>query len=122
HTALHPGNLLLRLGPDGRPELYLIDIYAVRLGPPLDRRRSRDNLVVLNRWFALRASRPDRLRCWRAYCAARAAPGEPPGLSRRAGRHAVQTAGINPAARRAGVRAREIEGETVVSNLPFWRA
>ena len=45
HADLHPGNLLLRLGPDDEPDLHLIDLYAVRLGPPLDWRRGRDNLV-----------------------------------------------------------------------------
>jgi tRNA A-37 threonylcarbamoyl transferase component Bud32 len=101
HADLHPGNLLLRLTPDDQPELYLIDLYAVRLGPPLDWRPSRDNLVVLNRWFVLRASRSDRLRCWRAYCDARA--------------HA---AGFW----RSDNRTREIERNTSISNLRFWRA
>ena len=105
HADLHPGNLLLRLGPGDEPDLYLIDLYAVRLGPPLDWPRGRDNLVVLNRWFILRAARPDRLRCWRAYRAARALPSGWP----------LNGAGARDA-------AREIERCTVISNLRFWRS
>ena len=76
HADLHPGNLLLRLGPNDEPVLYLIDLYAVRLVAALDWPRSRDNLIVLNRWFMLRSARSDRLRCWRAYREARgASPG-----------------------------------------------
>jgi len=101
HADLHPGNLLLRLGPGDAPELFLIDLFAVRLGPPLDWPRSRDNLVVLNRWFALRSSRSDRRRFWRAYWEARARPCG----SRRNERDA----------------ARGVERRTLISNLRFWR-
>jgi tRNA A-37 threonylcarbamoyl transferase component Bud32 len=66
HDDLHPGNVLVcrdraDLG------LFLIDLDAVRLGAPLSWPACRDNLVVLDRWFALRASAADRFRCWRAY-------------------------------------------------------
>ena len=101
HADLHPGNLLLRLGPNDEPELYLIDLYAVRLVAPLDWPRSRDNLIVLNRWFMLRSSRSDRLRCWRAYVQARALPF---------------------GSRLNGLDARELERRTLASNLQFWRA
>jgi tRNA A-37 threonylcarbamoyl transferase component Bud32 len=67
HHDLHPGNFLLRLGPEDVPELFLIDLHAVRLGRPLDWRAARKDLVLLNRWFSLRAERSDRLRFWRAY-------------------------------------------------------
>lgn len=67
HADLHPGNLLVT--PDGC--LYLIDLHLVQVGPPLDARASLANLVVLDRWFALRASRWQRLRAWKAYQAAR---------------------------------------------------
>ncbi|HVS39005.1 MAG TPA: lipopolysaccharide kinase InaA family protein [Gemmataceae bacterium] len=102
HADLHPGNLLLRLDSDDQPELHLIDLYAVRFSPPLDWPRSRDNLVVLNRWFILRATRSDRLRCWRAYREARALPCG----SRLYSEEAV----------------RELEGDTLLSNLDFWRS
>jgi hypothetical protein len=109
HGDLHPGNLLLRLALDDHPELHLIDLYSVRVGPPLDWRPSRENLVVLNRWFALRASRPDRLRCWRAYCEAR-------------GWGSVSSQALRSASRQTDDRAREIERETAISNVRFWRA
>ena len=98
HADLHPGNLLLRLGPDDEPHLWLIDLYAVRLVAPLGRRQARDNLVVLNRWFALRSGRSDRRRCWEAYQAARAAPD-----------------GSRP-----NEAVRDLERRTLESNLRFW--
>jgi tRNA A-37 threonylcarbamoyl transferase component Bud32 len=67
HHDLHPGNLLLRLDAEDAPSLYLIDLYAADVGPPLDHRRRRHNLLVLNGWFALRSAPADRLRFWRAY-------------------------------------------------------
>jgi serine/threonine protein kinase len=117
HDDLHPGNLLLRLGADDEVELYLIDLYAVRLGPPLDWPRSRDNLVILNRWFVLRSARSDRLRCWLAYRQAR---------TWRAGsrKRPELDSAISP--RRNDVKARKtirnLENSTLLSNLQFWRA
>jgi tRNA A-37 threonylcarbamoyl transferase component Bud32 len=67
HHDLHAGNLLIGLEADDQVRLYLIDLHAVHLGRPLDWPARRDNLVLLNRWFVLRASRADRLRFWRAY-------------------------------------------------------
>jgi tRNA A-37 threonylcarbamoyl transferase component Bud32 len=97
HDDLHPGNLLVRVGADEEAELTLIDLYAVRMGAPLDGPRSRDNLVVLNRWFILRSARSDRLRCWLAYQKAR-------GLT--SSRQTI----------------RNLENSTLLSNLHFWRA
>lgn len=70
HDDLHPGNLLLREGDSG-PELYLIDLPLAYVGGPLSWSASRANLLVLDRWFAMRFSRQDRLRAWKAYHAAR---------------------------------------------------
>jgi len=98
HDDLHPGNLLLRLDGD-EPTLYLVDLHAVRLGAPLGEAARRDNLAVLNRWFALRAGRTDRLRFWHAYDAARRQP---------------------LGARRVTAAARAIEEATLSSNLRFW--
>jgi tRNA A-37 threonylcarbamoyl transferase component Bud32 len=70
HDDLHPGNLLVRF-PGGEPELALIDLHAARLGRPLGWPASRGNLLMLDRWFAIRWSRADRRRAWRAYCRAR---------------------------------------------------
>jgi tRNA A-37 threonylcarbamoyl transferase component Bud32 len=70
HHDLHPGNLLLRLDAEDQPELFLIDLHAVRIGAPLSWRARRANLILLNHWFSLRSERTDRLRFWRAYEAA----------------------------------------------------
>lgn len=70
HRDLHPGNLLVRF-EKGVPDLFLIDLDAVTLGSPLDWPTSRANLLVIDRWFAMRWNRSDRRRAWRAYCQAR---------------------------------------------------
>ncbi|GIW80000.1 MAG: hypothetical protein KatS3mg105_1807 [Gemmatales bacterium] len=94
HFDLHAGNLLVRLSADDVPELFLIDLHAVQVGSPLTWRQRRENLVLLNRWFALRVSRSDRLRFWRAYDR--------------------QDTGRNE-------RALLVEKATLASNLDFWR-
>jgi serine/threonine protein kinase len=93
HHDLHPGNLLLRLNADDRPELFLIDLHAVRLGAPLSWRARRANLIILNRWFMLRSEYTDRLRCWRAYSCQSKIPNA----------------------------ARDLERATLASNLRFWK-
>jgi hypothetical protein len=104
HDDLHAGNLLIRLGADDRPELYLIDLYSVRIGKPLSWRASRANLVLFNHWAQLRTSRADRLRFWRAYCAQR------------------QTAAPFFRACATDVRLiADLEARTWVSNLRNWR-
>jgi hypothetical protein len=95
HHDLHTGNMLVDLTDEARPRLYLIDLHAVRLGRRLGWRASRDNLVILNRWFILRASRSDRLRFWQAYCARRQI-------------------------RLCPDRPRELERRTAKSNVRFW--
>lgn len=118
HTDLHPGNILLRLAD--QPQLFLIDLQSVRLGPALDWRASRDNLVLINRWFALRATHADRLRFWQVYRLARTCPtwlaemqtgttrigATLPGMSDEISHHAI----------------RELEKNTMRSNLRFWKA
>ena len=99
HADLHAGNILLRL-EDDELQLFLIDLHAVQLRKPLGWKASRDNLVIINRWFSLRASRADRLRCWHAYCATR---------------RKSATGCVCPH------RLREVEEHTIVSNLGFWR-
>jgi tRNA A-37 threonylcarbamoyl transferase component Bud32 len=94
HHDLHPGNLLLRLDADDHPELFLIDLHAVRIGAPLSWRARRGNLILLNRWFALRAERTDRLRFWRAY---------------------TGTKDQEPA------KITDLERRTLASNLRMWR-
>ncbi len=62
---------------------------------------------MLNRWFQLRVSRADRLRCWHAYRAERAA----------AEMDRWQRVLETPAAE----LARDVESRTWHSNLAFWR-
>jgi tRNA A-37 threonylcarbamoyl transferase component Bud32 len=94
HHDLHPGNLLLRLDAEDGLELFLIDLHSVRIGSPLSWRARRANLILLNRWFSLRAERTDRLRFWRAY---------------------EDTASPPPGA------IADLERRTLASNLRMWR-
>jgi tRNA A-37 threonylcarbamoyl transferase component Bud32 len=71
HDDLHAGNILFRRSNDDELELFLIDLTAVRVGPPLAWAKTERNLVTLNRWFMNRASRSDRLRFWHSYLQAR---------------------------------------------------
>lgn len=97
HRDFHPGNLLLRFDAAGSPSLWLLDLHTVSLGPPCHWPARLVNLSVLNRYFALRAERTDRLRCWRAYVAA----------------------ADNPPPQRCVV---ELERMTEESNLRLWRS
>lgn len=103
HPDPHPGNLLL--DADGRPTL--LDVHAVAIGRSLDWPARRANLVLLNRWFQLRATRTDRLRFWRAYqsvfLSGGLAPPEDPTQGARAPCSAV-----------------ELERRTLASNFRFW--
>jgi serine/threonine protein kinase len=104
HHDLHPGNLLVQLNDD-EPQLFLIDLLAVRVGKPLTWNASRDNLILLNRWFSLRVSSTDRLRFWHTYCA-----------NRRVLRGQAPKGGCF-----CPHRIREIETRTAASSLAFWR-
>jgi serine/threonine protein kinase len=106
HNDLHAGNILIRLDDQDQPHLYLVDLHAVRLGRPLGWCASRDNLVMLNQWFSMRANRSDRLRFWRDYTEAR----------RDSGLVSFFTKG-----QRANWLARDLERRTWNSNLKFWR-
>jgi tRNA A-37 threonylcarbamoyl transferase component Bud32 len=90
HPDPHPGNLLF----DGSG-FVLLDVHAVRFGPPLSWPEARSNLVLLNRWFQVRATQADRARFWAAY-----------------------SAGWSDTDVKA--RAREVEAATEASNLRFW--
>lgn len=100
HDDLHPGNLLFHTGGYGRIELHLIDLHAVRFPRSCPWPTCRDNLVIFNRFFILRADRSDRLRFWTAYHAAR--------------REAIPVP-FAPA-------ARDVERRTIESNFRFWVA
>jgi len=71
HPDPHPGNLLAAERAGRAPAVTLIDLHAIRFGPPLSWAEGLDNLVLFNRWFQLRASRSDRFRFWQAYVANR---------------------------------------------------
>jgi tRNA A-37 threonylcarbamoyl transferase component Bud32 len=71
HHDLHAANLLVRVTDDDRVQIFVIDLLAVKMGPPLDWKMSRENLVMINCWFTLRVHRADRLRFWKAYFEAR---------------------------------------------------
>lgn len=101
HPDPHPGNLLLEMPACRIPRLTLLDLHAVRLGPPLSWPRSLANLALFNRFFQLRASRPERARFWHHYRRTRASLPLP-----------------SPAELRA--QARELERETHASNLHLW--
>jgi tRNA A-37 threonylcarbamoyl transferase component Bud32 len=106
HDDLHPANILLRLTEDDEPLLCLVDLLDVRIGRPLDTPARRDNLVILNRWFALRSAPMDRLRFWRAYNS----------FSRE--RSACAAAAL---AERSRLSGPELEQRTALSNQRFWR-
>jgi tRNA A-37 threonylcarbamoyl transferase component Bud32 len=89
HPDLHPGNLLVRPNT-GRTQFFLIDLHDVRLGHPLDRAARLANLVLLNRWFQIRATRADRRRFWRAYAGPDAPPDDARRIERETDRSAVQ--------------------------------
>jgi tRNA A-37 threonylcarbamoyl transferase component Bud32 len=118
HQDLHPGNLLLRLDHEDTPRLYLIDLHAVRLGGELHWNASRDNLVLFNRWFIMRAERSDRFRFFQHYAQARKQLADEEGATR---------SWLNwlPGAKGALIgrpqdAERDLERRTVASNLAFW--
>jgi hypothetical protein len=106
HRDLHAGNILLELEANDRPRLHLIDLHDIRLGSPLTWRSARENLVLLNRWFAMRVDRPDRLRFWNTYSQCR-------GLGATGGQAAARAAHLEG--------ARDLEQRTLASNRLFWR-
>ncbi len=99
HPDPHPGNLLVEVPPSLMPHFSLLDVHAVRFGAPLSWRASRENLILYNRWFLLRASSADRLRFWREYCITR------------------QTLAVGENA-----DAAELERATLASSRRFWVA
>lgn len=67
HTDLHPGNILI---DRNQPLLdwRLIDVHDLQVKHrPLNEREIVDNLVMINRWFSMRANQTDRLAFWQEY-------------------------------------------------------
>ena len=108
HHDLHAGNILVRHGNNDAAELFLIDLHAVALGPPLDWDQARANLVMLNGWFIMRAERSDRLRFWKEYYRLRQEIFPPPlrGTAWVVDSHEL---------------AQELEHTTWQANLRFWQ-
>lgn len=106
HNDFHAGNILVRTNRQQGIELFLVDLNAVQVSGPLSWRTSRDNLVMLNRWFSLRVSRSDRMRFWKAYTRQRFANKKAPGAERFDNRNLL---------------LRDLEQRTLNSNLYFWR-
>jgi tRNA A-37 threonylcarbamoyl transferase component Bud32 len=106
HHDLHAGNMLVRVGQGDAIELFVVDLLAVKIGPPLEWNESRANLVMINCWFTFRVNRADRLRFWKAYFEARKL-----GVWQR-GQHGAKhyTHGL-----------REIEELSWQRNLRFWK-
>ncbi|MBN9117878.1 MAG: hypothetical protein J0I06_01705 [Planctomycetes bacterium] len=71
HPDPHAGNLLVEMPPSLVPHFSLLDVHAVRFGPPLGWGDSLANLILYNRWFQLRATAADRFRFWHEYRLAR---------------------------------------------------
>lgn len=63
HDDLHPGNLLVSW-KEMAPAFRLLDVHDIGINSKAP--DGMNALVLFNRWFALRATRTDRLRCWRA--------------------------------------------------------
>ncbi len=84
HQDFHPGNLLIRLGPDDSLRLAVIDLDALRVANKLSWGDVRENLALLNHYFWSRCNRSDRYRFLHAYLKARREPAapEPRDLSR----------------------------------------
>jgi tRNA A-37 threonylcarbamoyl transferase component Bud32 len=76
HNDLHTGNILIRWPAEmaatgSPPQLYLIDLPGIRLGGPLNWRRSRNSLAMLGGGWFLRLSRSELWRFWSTYLARR---------------------------------------------------
>lgn len=117
HKDLHCGNILIRhTFKNTTPEFFLVDLQSTSLGRPLNWHQKKNNLVMLNRWLSLRASKTDRLRFWKAYSSYCQNADEQwmPGKFR----NAHNSTGIHYYLRQM---AREIESATVDSNRGFWK-
>lgn len=101
HPDPHPGNVLIELPTSRIPRFALIDVHDVQIGAPMPWPESRENLALFNRWFQMRASRPDRARFWHAY---------------RRSRVSLPAATTHSLAE----GAKELERQTHTSNLRLW--
>ena len=101
HPDAHPGNFLIEWNEGQAPIFFLLDVHAVKTSPPGSLSEAERvgsipdrHLLLLNRWFQMRASRTDRMRFWRAY-------------------NTAPTTLLSE-------QARDLESQTRKSNLRFW--
>lgn len=67
HADFHAANVLVRIGADDLPALWLIDLHRVYFRRALSRDQRFNNLAFLHQFFTDKSSRADRLRFYRAY-------------------------------------------------------
>ena len=67
HQDFHPGNIMVRLAADHTPELFMIDLDALRTSRRVTWKLARQNLALLDHFFWLRSSRTDRYRFLKTY-------------------------------------------------------
>lgn len=67
HRDLHVGNILI-FPHNGSVTAAMVDLHNARLRKGIRLSGVRSNLVQLNQWFAMHASRTDRLRFLKQYC------------------------------------------------------
>ena len=67
HHDFHPGNILVRLERADQPELFMIDLDAMRKCRRVTWKLARQNLALLDHYFWLRSSRTDRYRFLKTY-------------------------------------------------------
>jgi tRNA A-37 threonylcarbamoyl transferase component Bud32 len=71
HQDFHPGNILVRFDKEGRPELSMIDLDALRKCSRVGWSLARRNLALLDHYFWLRSTRSDRYRFLKTYLQSR---------------------------------------------------
>ncbi len=67
HQDFHPGNVMVRLSSENVPELFMIDLDALRKSRDVPWKVARQNLALLDHYFWLRSTRTDRYRFLKAY-------------------------------------------------------
>jgi tRNA A-37 threonylcarbamoyl transferase component Bud32 len=81
HADFHAANVLVRIGADGTPALWLIDLHRVYFRRTLSHSQRFRNLAFLHQFFAGKSTRSDRLRFYRAYQRVLRRPGSSAGAS-----------------------------------------
>ena len=74
HPDNHPRNILVQRAADGKTACLFVDLYGARCGRVVSDSEAARSLAALDMWFAGRASRTNRLRFLRSYCAWRNKP------------------------------------------------